>query len=212
MANGVACAGKEMESIVSRKPAAGGRANLQSERELMRQVVAGDDGAFTSVYRSQSALLFSVIFHILRDQKEAEDVLQESFVQLWRKASSYDADRSSISTRSITIARRKAIDKLRSRRRYFRATEAAAAENILGFEGHAQEETDRRILREDDRNRIEDAMREIGDPQREAISLAFFSGLTHAQIAERVRAPLGTVKARIRRGMFTLRKVLRSAR
>ncbi len=174
----------------------------------MRQVVAGDDGAFTSVYRRQAGLLFSVIFQILQDQKEAEDVLQDSFVQVWRKASTYDADRSSISSWSVMIARHKAIDKLRSRQRYSFATEAAAVENILQSGGHAEEKTDQRILCDEERKRVQDALGEIGDAQREAISLAFFTGLSHAQIADRVNVPLGTVKARIRRGLFALREVL----
>jgi len=187
---------------------AGRPSHVQSDRELMKRVGAGDEGAFTSVYRQQACLLFSVIFQILQDQKEAEDVLRDSFVQVWRKASTYDAGRGSVSSWSVMIARRKAIDKLRSKKRYYLATNAAAVESVLQSGGRAEESTDRGILINEERKRVQTALGVIGDAQREAISLAFFSGLSHPQIAERLNAPLGTVKARICRGLFALREVL----
>ncbi len=122
--------------------------SASSDRELMRQVVAGDDGAFRRMYRRQAPLLFSVIFHILKDHAEAEDVLQETFVQMWRNAARYDADRGSVSTWSVMIARHKAIDKARSRQRYSLATLAAGVE----------------ILREEERDRVKQAMSRIGGP------------------------------------------------
>ena len=163
------------------------------ERDLMRRVAAGDEAAFTQVYRGQAPLLFSVIFHILQDQKEAEDVLQESFVQMWQEAASYDADRSSISSWSVMLARHQAIAKLRSRPR----------SSSLVMEG-----TDQRMLSDRADTRVQKALRKIGKQQREAISLAFFSGLAPAQIADCVQAPLGTVKARIRESLSSLREAL----
>ncbi|MBA3831252.1 MAG: sigma-70 family RNA polymerase sigma factor [Chthoniobacterales bacterium] len=174
----------------------------------MQRVADGDDGAFTSVYHRQAPLLFSVILHILRDGKEAEDALQETFVHIWRKAATYRADRASISTWSVMIARHKAIDKIRLRARYSLATRKAAVENILESGEYAEDQTDRPLLDGEERDQIQDALRRIGHSQREAILLAFFDGLTHAQIAQRLAAPLGTVKARIRRGLLSLREVL----
>ncbi len=181
---------------------------VQSDRALMGQILAGNDGAFESLYRLHSTLLFSVIFHILRDQAEAEDVLQETFVHMWRRAASYDAERASLFTWSVMIARNRAIDRIRSRQRYWLATDAAAVENILHAGNRIEEKADRRFLREEERDRVQCAMRQIDDAQREAILLAFFSGLTHSEIAQHLNAPLGTVNARIRRGLCTLRDAL----
>lgn len=164
------------------------------------------------MYRRQAPLLFSVIFHILKDHAEAEDVLQETFVKMWRNAARYDADRGSVSTWSVMIARHKAIDKARSRRRYSLATLAAGVENILQSGAGTEAHTDPRNPREEERDRVKQAMSRIGGPQREAILLAFFGGLTHSEIAQRLGAPLGTVKARIRRGLCTLRDALAATR
>ncbi len=98
-----------------------------ADRLLMRQIQNGDDSAFAGFYRRFAPGLFSMIYQILQDQKEAEDVLQEAFVAMWTKASSYDSDRSGPFTWAVMISRNKAIDRLRSRQRRFRATEAAAA-------------------------------------------------------------------------------------
>lgn len=199
----------ELGSIRRRRPGIDRRFPIeQPDRDLMRRVADGDDGAFTSVYQRHAPLLFSVIFHILHDRKEAEDILQETFVQIWKKAANYSAERGSIATWSVMIARHKAIDKLRSRCRYSLATRAAAIENLFDSGKYADAETDRQTLDRDERDRVRNAIKEIGDLQREAILLAFFSGLTHVQIAQRLHAPLGTVKARIRRGLFALRQAL----
>jgi RNA polymerase sigma-70 factor (ECF subfamily) len=113
-----------------------------------------------------------MIYAILHDQKESEDVLQEAFVQMWKRIATYDATRSSLFTWGVMISRHKAIDHLRSRQRQTRLVEAVANET-----------------------------------EREAIDLAFFAGLTQTQIAEKLGAPLGTVKARIRRGLLAQREV-----
>jgi RNA polymerase sigma-70 factor (ECF subfamily) len=181
---------------------------VEADRELMRRLAAGDQSAFTSFYQRQAPLLFSVIYNIVQDRKEAEDVVQDAFVQMWKKAASYDSARSSLSTWSVMIARNKAIDRLRSRQRYARATEAAAIEDNIRSTGLAEEKANEQIFHNDARDRIVAALGKIGEAQREAIQLAFFSGLTQVQIAERLAAPLGTVKARIRRGLLALRDAL----
>ncbi len=191
-----------------------------ADQELMRRVVSGDDSAFSSFYDRLAPGLFSLIYHILQDQKASEDVLQESFLQMWKKAGTYDAERSSVFTWAVMIARNKAIDRVRARQRRTRATDAAVAEaeTLLGDAGlHAEGLPARAVLatdkvaeQNDDRQRIRAALHEIGDAQREVITLAFFSGLTQSEISAKLGAPLGTVKARIRRGLLALRDILRS--
>ena len=190
-----------------------------ADQELMRRVVSGDESAFSSFYSRLAPGLFSLIYHILQDQKASEDVLQESFVQMWKKAGTYDAERSSVFTWAVMIARNKAIDRARARQRRTRATEAAVAEaeTLSGDALHAKgppvravPATDKVAEQNDDRQRIRAALHEIGDAQREVITLAFFRGLTQSEISAKLGAPLGTVKARIRRGLLALRDILRS--
>lgn len=180
-----------------------------ADQELMRRVVGGDESAFSSFYNRLAPGLFSLIYHILQDQKASEDVLQESFVQMWKKAATYDAERSSVFTWAVMITRNKAIDRVRARQRRSRASEAAIAEaeTLSGDQGlHADDLSHRG----EERARIRQALSKLPELQRRALDLAFFRGLTQAEISTELSAPLGTVKARIRRGLLALREILRS--
>jgi RNA polymerase sigma-70 factor (ECF subfamily) len=175
------------------------------DAELARQMSNGDEGAFATFYDRFAPGLFSMIYAILRDQKESEDVLQEAFVQMWKRTATYDASRSSLFTWAVMISRHKAIDRLRSRQRQSRLNEAVASEtNAVP----AVDRADNALARSDERERVRAALAQLSAAQREAIDLAFFAGLTQAQISERLGTPLGTVKARIRRGLLALREVL----
>jgi RNA polymerase sigma-70 factor, ECF subfamily len=179
------------------------------EAELARQMSGGDERAFAAFYDRFAPGLFSMIYAILRDQKESEDVLQEAFVQMWKRAASYDASRSSLFTWAVMISRHKAIDHLRSRQRQSRLNEAVASESNAIPAAAPAERADNALARSDERDRVRAALAQLGEAQREAIDLAFFAGLTQTQISERLGAPLGTIKARIRRGLLALREVLR---
>jgi RNA polymerase sigma-70 factor (ECF subfamily) len=152
-------------------------------------------------------MLYGLACKILNDPKEAEDALQDGFVHVWHKASSYDPGRSSPTTWAYMIFRNKAIDRLRSLDRRGRGLERIALEErehtsrSAGPEEGAESSERRQV--------VKSALQSIPPDQREAISLAFFSGLTQTEIAERIGAPLGTVKARIRRGMLKLADVLK---
>ncbi|MEO5753366.1 MAG: sigma-70 family RNA polymerase sigma factor [Chthoniobacterales bacterium] len=178
-----------------------------AEVELVRQMRSGHEGAFATFYDRFAPGLFSMIYAILRDQKESEDVLQDAFVQMWKRTATYDASRSSLFTWAVMISRHKAIDRLRSRQRQTRLAEAVANEGGT-HTTPSSERADNALARDDDRGRIRAALQQIGEAQREAIDLAFFVGLTQTQISERLGAPLGTVKARIRRGLLALRDAL----
>ena len=169
---------------------------------------AGDEVAFATFYDRFAPGLFSMIYAILRDQKESEDVLQEAFVQMWKRTASYDGSRSSLFTWAVMISRHKAIDHLRSRQRQSRLNEAVANEtNVIPTSAPA-DRADNALARSDERERVRAALTQLSEAQREAIDLAFFAGLTQTQISERLGTPLGTVKARIRRGLLALREVL----
>lgn len=187
----------------------GDRSRNAVDQALAQQMSSGDESAFATFYDRFAPGLFSMIYAILRDQKESEDVLQEAFVQMWKRTATYDPARSSLFTWAVMISRHKAIDRLRSRQRQSRLSEAVASETETFATSTPSDRADNALARNDERERVRAALGQLGEAQREALELAFFAGLTQIQISERLDAPLGTVKARIRRGLLALREVLR---
>ncbi|HXM28275.1 MAG TPA: sigma-70 family RNA polymerase sigma factor [Chthoniobacterales bacterium] len=171
--------------------------------DLVKLAANGDQAAFGILYSRLAPALYGMAFRMMNDAKEAEDVLQEGFTYIWRKANTYDPSRSSAHAWAVMIVRNKAIDKLRARQRGERLRDKVSSEAGLFAEqddSSAQEPLSR------ERNvQVHEALKQIAPEQRQAVELAFFSGLTHEQIAERLGAPLGTIKARIRRGLLRLR-------
>ena len=177
-----------------------------ADSELVQQMKSGDEAAFANFYDRFAPGIFFMIYAILQDQKESEDVLQEAFVQMWKRSATYDPARSSLFTWAVMISRHKAIDRLRSRQRQSKLSEAIASESdILSVPA---DRADDALARREEGERVRAALAQLGEGQREAIDLAFFAGLTQIEISERLGAPLGTVKARIRRGLLALREVL----
>lgn len=179
----------------------------QLEAELISRISSGDEAAFAALYDRYSPGLYSLVLKIVRDEKESEDVLQEGFSHIWRRAATYDPARSSAFTWAVMILRNKAIDRLRARQRQQRTVERATEEFSYSLDGAeaASEEADRR----EEGARVRTALQQIPDDQKKAVELAFFGGLTHEQIAEKLNAPLGTIKARIRRGLLKLRDFMK---
>jgi RNA polymerase sigma-70 factor (ECF subfamily) len=175
----------------------------QYNADLIKLAANGDEAAFSILYSRLAPALYGMAFRMMNDAKEAEDVLQEGFTYIWRKANAYDPARSSAYAWAVMIVRNKAIDKLRTRQRGERLRERVTSEAELFAEQDdfsAQEP----LFRE--RNaQVREALKQIAPEQRQALELAFFSGLTHEQIAEQLGIPLGTIKARIRRGLLRLR-------
>jgi RNA polymerase sigma-70 factor (ECF subfamily) len=172
--------------------------------ELLSRIAQGDETAFARFYDQFAHGLYSLVYKILNDEKETEDVLQEGFTQIWKKAGTYDGNRSSAFTWAVMIMRNKAIDHIRSRQRQSRVVEEAALE--FAHDTDAQE--DEAVFQNEKRKIVRSALDKIPQDQRQAIDLAFFSGLTQMQIAAKLGEPLGTVKARIRRGLLKLRESL----
>jgi RNA polymerase sigma-70 factor (ECF subfamily) len=177
------------------------------EMELLRRVSHGDQAAFAALYGRYAGVVFSTAFKVLNNQAAAEDVLQDVFIQIWDKAAMYDPLRGKPITWAVTLTRNKSIDRLRSTQRRGRLRDDLEhdVQTLERFDDKsAIDSVDAmemaRIVRE--------AVRQLSDDQRESIELAFFSGLTQAEIAEKLGEPLGTVKARIRRGMMKLRDLV----
>jgi RNA polymerase sigma-70 factor (ECF subfamily) len=179
-------------------------------RELMTRVVAGDQAAFSALYDRLSGPLFSLALQMLGDRVEAEDALQEVCLQLWRRAANYDANKSSVFTWAVMMTRSKAIDRLRARGRRQRVVADSIEEVEKGPElaSEADDAADT-SERNDEAARVRSALRALPNEQKEAIEMAFFRDMTHAEIAEEKGEPLGTIKARIRRGLLRLRDGLK---
>lgn len=169
----------------------------------LQRVAAGDRVALRFVYDNLSAKLFGVCLRILGDRQDAEDVLQDVFVTIWHKAAEFDPARASPVTWAATIARNRAIDRVRSRGRRSAAPLDEAAE-IADDAPTA----DRLAEMSEEARRVHAALADIEPKAAAAIRAAFFEGVTYSQLATRMGVPEGTMKSWIRRGMLAMRERL----
>jgi RNA polymerase sigma-70 factor (ECF subfamily) len=167
------------------------------------QVANGDEAAFAALYDDLAPSVFGVARRVLRDQSQAEEVTQEVFVEIWRQAARFDGTRGSVRTWAVTIAHRRAVDRVRSeqahRDRQLRTATAELSEEPT---------PEASVVESEDRRRARVAMDELSEAQREALELAFYNGLTHVEIADHLGVALGTVKTRIRDGLIRLRTAM----
>jgi RNA polymerase sigma-70 factor, ECF subfamily len=172
--------------------------------QLIQQVANQDRDAFSQLYDRFSTLVFTLALRMLRVRSDAEDLLQEVFVQVWRQARGYSAARGSPEAWIINIARSRAIDKIRSIRRmeknFVLTDDPARAESGENVESSAAESEAKLTMNS--------ALANLPEAQRKVLELAYFDGLTQTEIAERLAEPLGTVKTRMRSGIQRLREML----
>jgi RNA polymerase sigma-70 factor (ECF subfamily) len=180
---------------------------LDAEIALLRRVAQGDRRSFEELYERFSGVLFSTAYRVLNNQEAAEDVLQDVFVQIWEKAPLYDPTRGKPMTWAVTLTRNKSIDRLRSTQRRNRLQDDVQRESET-FEQFDDRSSFDALAAGESNKLVRDAIQKLSKDQREAIELAFFSSLTQTEIAERLNEPLGTIKARIRRGLMKLREVI----
>ena len=173
---------------------------------LLEKIVHKDKEAFERFYDLLSPLAFSLIFRMLKSKPDAEELLQDVFYYVWEKAANYAPGRGSAEAWLITIARSRAIDRLRARRRMpqqIDPSEDFSEENLMQ-DGSAQET----LYLRDERSFLEKELRKLSDIQRETLELAYFEGLTQSEIAQKLELPLGTVKTRVRDGLNRLKEIL----
>jgi RNA polymerase sigma-70 factor (ECF subfamily) len=180
-----------------------------ADAQLLERVAQGDQQAFSALYDRLSQPLFSLALQMLGDASEAEDVVQEACLQMWRRAGSYDSRRSSAFSWAVMITRSKTIDRLRARGRRQRVVVSSTDEDAASLQVASEaEDASDSTGRKDEAARVRSALATLPSEQRQAIELAFFTEMTHAEIADKNGEPLGTVKARIRRGLLRLREGL----
>lgn len=172
----------------------------------LSRVAGGERAALHDVYQRTSAKLFGICLRISGDREAAEDILQEVYVSVWRRAGRFDADRASPITWLAAIARNRAIDWRRANGRApaqpLDSAMAVADERPIAFAS---------MVAEQDRSRLHGCLDTLEDRQRESIRAAFFDGLTYSELAERGAVPLGTMKSWIRRGLMRLKDCLGDA-
>jgi len=175
------------------------------DQRALEQLARGDESALAELYDRHARLLYSLALRIVRHQADAEDVLQEVFSQVWRQASRYDASRGSVVGWLVTLTRGRAIDRLRRERV---KPDQVRAEDDAREVADAGMPADLRLVTAEQALQVRAALGALPDNQRVPLELAYFEGLTQAEIAERLVVPLGTVKTRMRQALLRLREAL----
>jgi RNA polymerase sigma factor (sigma-70 family) len=172
-----------------------------SDEALIALAARGEESALAALYDRYGRVAYGLALRVLRDRALAEDAVQEAFLTVWRSAHRYIPERSKASTWILTFVHRRAVDLVRREERR-RADQLADVDAVLG--GTVDEEAWLRFERE----RVQTALRQLPDQQREAIELAYYGGFTQSELAERLGLPLGTIKSRMFTGLARLRELL----
>jgi RNA polymerase sigma-70 factor, ECF subfamily len=168
------------------------------DTSLVSAIRSGDEQAMGQLYARYSSIVYSVALRVLGDSGNAEDILQDVFMRLWRNPDVFDASRGSLGAWLAVITRNRAIDVLRKRR-----PEDDISDVVVGYEPSIFQSAEKSQAME----KIRGVLSAMPTPQRSVLEMAYFEGLTHTEIAEKTGEPLGTIKTRIRGGLQALRKI-----
>jgi RNA polymerase sigma-70 factor (ECF subfamily) len=176
------------------------QANKQAEDvALLAQVEQGNQQAMSSLFDRYSGIVYSVALRVLKDTGQAEDVMQDIFIQIWKKPGAFVSGRGSLGAWLVVVARNRAIDSLRRRR-----PTDSVEDVVLASSTDLAAEAERNTLME----KVRIYMHQLPPEQRKSVEMAYFDGMSHSEIAEKTGDPLGTVKTRIRLALITLRKAM----
>jgi RNA polymerase sigma-70 factor (ECF subfamily) len=185
------------------------RASNEEDLRLFERIVKRDELALSALYDKYSTLLFTVLVRIVRTEAEAEDLLQELFLRIWKKAGMFAASKGSVYTWIVTMARRKAIDRLRSKEHANR-TSTIDEEEFYHIPDETLEASPIEVAMNGEYEQLmRSGLALLSEDQRRIIELSYFDGFTQQQISEQLNVPLGTVKTRMRQGIITLRDYLK---
>ena len=171
---------------------------------LVRQMARGSESAFEQVYDQVSAAVFGTVRRVLRDPAQSEEVTQEVFVEVWRTATRFDAQKGSARTWILMLAHRRAVDRVRSVQAGSDREDVVAARDQVRAFDEVAEEVELRL----EQQQVRRCLGTLTEVQRESVTLAFYGGYTYPEVAKLLGAPLGTVKTRMRDGLIRLRDCL----
>jgi RNA polymerase sigma-70 factor (ECF subfamily) len=192
-------------SAAARAPDAADALEPSRDGELLRRVARGDVAALRVLYDQHAPRAMAIALRVLRNQQEAEDVVQETFLELWRRSAQFDAGRADAAAFIATITYSRAIDRQRASATAGRARQRVATEDrSAAFMSPAEQAQERR-----DAVRVATALRTLPSKQREIIELAYFEGLSQREIAAKTGSPLGTVKTRVKLAIDKLARLLK---
>ena len=175
-----------------------------SEEALVALVARGDQSALAALYDRLGRTAFGLALRVLRDDRLAEDAVQEAFLTVWRTAAAFSAERAKATTWILTLVHRRAVDLVRREQR----RRAEPLDDSGGAEDAASPSAEDDAWLQFERERVQNALRQLPDTQREAIELAYYGGFTQSELAERLGEPLGTIKSRMFAGLARLRELL----
>ena len=174
-----------------------------SDEALVALVARGDDDALAELYDRTGRVAYGLALRVLRDERLAEDAMQDGFLAVWRTAAAFRPERAKASTWVLTLVHRRAVDLVRREER--RRTEPLDVETTVP---EAAEPTEEAAWLRFERERVQAALRQLPDTQREALELAYYGGFSQSELAERLGVPLGTIKSRMFAGLARLRELL----
>jgi RNA polymerase sigma-70 factor, ECF subfamily len=178
----------------------------REDARLLANMAEGDQQALASLYHRRGTLLYSLLTRILGNNLEAQEILQDTFILIWRRAHEYDPARSSPLAWMVMIGRGRALDQLRSRSRR-QANQTVYEQELVSLEVELNRQP--QIDRDELARVCQSALNELPEAQSQALQLAFLRGWTHEEIARATNEPLGTIKARVRRGLLAMRKAMK---
>jgi RNA polymerase sigma factor (sigma-70 family) len=174
-----------------------------SDEALVALVARGDEDALAELYDRVSRVAYGLALRVLRDERHAEDAVQEAFLQVWRSAATFRAERAKASTWILTLVHRRAVDLVRREER----RQADPLTDDSGV-GEAPEDTEEAAWLRFERERVQSALKQLPDVQREALELAYYGGFSQSELSDRLGVPLGTIKSRMFAGLSRLRELL----
>jgi RNA polymerase sigma-70 factor (ECF subfamily) len=174
-----------------------------SDEALVALVARADEDALAELYDRVSRVAYGLALRVLRDERHAEDAVQEAFLQVWRSAATFRAERAKASTWILTLVHRRAVDLVRREER--RGAEPLMDDAEVG---QAPEQTEEAAWLRFERERVQAALKQLPDVQREALELAYYGGFSQSELADRLGVPLGTIKSRMFAGLARLRELL----
>ena len=181
-----------------------------SASTLLSEVAAGNASSFEQLYDRYSAIVYALLLRMLGGAEDAQEVLQETFIQIWNRAHMFDQSRGTEAAWLLSIARSRGIDRIRSRKTRSQREADAGREISIRSESVDKEQGVQLAILAEEQRLVREALKELPEAQRKALELAYFDGMSQSEIAEALSEPLGTVKTRMQLGMKKLREKLKS--